>query len=509
MKRSRVPHPKNRVLCDFRVGFSRKGFQFCHVLNVMTRTPKAEPCVPNVPRYNHRIRQMFARASSGLRMTFPHSLFLVLLRAASLFFSLLIFSPLLCASDLTDSARQFAGRISAITGPGAIALDIANRSSLDEKSASEIRTALEGQLHDRGIRTVSTDQSMGTVNVVLSESLREYVWTAEISIGADQPRTVLISLPRPPSSTPLGPSLPVKLDKTLLFSQPQPILDAVVIDAGEGLIRDRDSGNARLLILDADHVGIYHHLPGHWGEPGGLALPAIAAWELEASLPLPHIRTFPRDLRGHLILRRDHLFDVYLPGVFCRSSSSATAPLRLDCNASDDPWPLTADESGPNAIRAFYASARNFFTGALSPGIGRISNAPAFYTAAAQPHGSYTLWVLAAVDGSTHLIDGVTDQLLHNAYFGNDIVSVRSSCVRHPEILITDAGESNHLHDHDALRAMEIPDRDPVTISPALEFNGSISALWSGWSRLDAVAITHREDTGQYEAYRISTTCTY
>jgi hypothetical protein len=464
---------------------------------------------PHPPRYNHRIRQMFARASCGLRMTFPHSLFLLLFRAASLLFTLLIFPSLLFASNLTDTARQFADRISAITGPGALALDLTNRSSLDEKSASEIRTALEGQLHDRGIRTVSADQSMGTVNVILSESLREYVWTAQISIGTDAPRTVLISLPRPPSSVPLGLSLPIKLEKTLLFSQSQPILDAVVIDAGAGLFWDRNSGNARLLILDSDHVAIYHLLPGHWGEPGGIALPKTAAWELEASLPIPQIRTFPRDLRGRIILRRDHFLDVYLPGIFCRSASSPTAPLRLDCTASDDPWPLTADETGPNAIRAFYASARNFFTGALSPGIGRISNTASFYSAAAHAHGSYTLWVLAAVDGSTHLIDGVTDQWLHSAYFGSEIVSARTSCVRHPELLITDAGDPDHNHDHDTLRAIEIPDRDPVVISSALEFAGPITALWTNGSQYDAVAITHREDTGQYEAYRISTTCVY
>jgi len=461
----------------------------------------------NVPRYNHPIRQMFARASSGLRMSFPHSLFLLLFRAAALLLGVLILSSCLFASALTDTARQFADRISVITGPGAISLDLTNRSSLDEKSVTEIRTALQGELHDRGIRVASVDQSMGTINVILSESLREYVWTAEISIGTDQPRIVLISLPRPASSIPLGPSLPIKLDKTLLFSQPQPILDAVVIDAGEGLIQDRNSGNARLLVLDADHVAIYHHLPGHWGEPGGIGLPAIAAWELEASLPIPHVRTFPRDLRGRLILRRDHLFDVYLPGVFCRSSSSATSPLRVDCNASDDPWPLTADETGPNAIRAFYASARNFFTGALSPSIGRISNTPSFYSAAGLARGSYTLWVLAAVDGSTHLIDGVTDQLLHSVYFGSEIASVSSSCVRHPEILITDTGDSNHNHDRDTLRAIEISDRDPVVVSPALEFSGSITALWANASRYDAVAITYREDTGQYEAYRISTAC--
>ena len=89
------------------------------------------------------------------------------------------------ASNLGDTARQLADRIAAATGPGSVALDVANHSSLDEKSVREIRSALQAELHAQGVHIVAADQSMGTVNVALSESLREYVWTAEITIGTD------------------------------------------------------------------------------------------------------------------------------------------------------------------------------------------------------------------------------------------------------------------------------------------------------------------------------------
>lgn len=457
----------------------------------MTRPPKAGSREPNSPRYNHRIRQMVARASSGLRMTFPHSLFLVLLRAASLLFSLLISSSLLFASNLTDTARQFADRISAITGPGAIALDLANRSSLDEKSVTEIRAALEGQLHDRGVRSTAADQSMGTVTVVLSESLREYVWTAQISIGTDQPRIVLISLPRPPTALSAS-ALPIALKKTLLFSQEQPILDAALVDMW---------GGSRLLILDPARVTVY--------------IQQSSRWQLETSLPIEHARPFPRDPRGRLLLRSDHLFDAYLPGAICRSS--AAAPLTLTCNASDDPWPLTPNDnssSGANmpSIRAFYAPARNFFTGALSPGIGRISDAPSFYSAAALPRPNYTLWVFSAVDGSTHLIDGITDQVIRAPHFGSDLAAIHSNCGLGTQLLVDESGDPTR----DTLRAFEIPDRDLVAVSPALDFDGSVTALWPDATLSSAIAIVNKEDEsgakrldkGWYEAYRISTICT-
>ena len=409
---------------------------------------------------------------------------------ASFLLATLFLPSLLFASSLGDSARQFADRIAAATGPGAVALEVTNRSSLDDKSVREVRSALEAQLRVQGVRTVAADQSMGTVSVVLSESLREYVWTAEITIGSDQPRVVLISSPRALSTAPFASALPITLRKTFLFSEEQPILDAALIDAGNAGLASPGatiSAGARLFLLDPARVAVYRQQSGHW--------------ELEASLAIQHTRTFPRDVRGRLLLRRDHLFDVYLPGTFC--PSSATAPLTLTCSASDDPWPLTPDENGANAARAFYAPARNFFTGVLSPGIGKISNVPSFYAAASLPRSNYTLWVLTAVDGSIHLIDGITDQAVRGGRSGSDLAAVHSSCGAGTQLLISGAGDAGH----DTLRAFEIPDRDPVAVSSPLELDGTVTALWADGSLTSAVAILKREDTGWYEANRITVSC--
>jgi hypothetical protein len=342
---------------------------------------------------------------------------------------------------------------------------------------------------------------MGNVNVVLSESLREYVWTAEVAIGTDQPRVVLVSLARPPTMATLSSALPITLKKTLLFTQEQPILDAALLDMGGGTT----SGGARLLVLDSTRVAVYRQQSGHW--------------ELETSFPMSHSRPFPRDVRGRLLLRRDHLFDAYLPGTFCRSS--AAMPLVVSCFASDDPWPLTpAENGGPGlnsatGVRAFYAPARNFFTGVLSPGVGKISNVPSFYSAAALPRPNYTLWVLAAVDGSVHVVDGITDQAIRGSHFGSDLATVHSNCGLGTQLLVSESGDP----ERDSLRAYEIPDREPVPVSSPLEFDGSITALWPDASLTSAVAIVKsevrsedktedkREDTGHYEAYRVSITC--
>lgn len=431
----------------------------------------------SITRYNQRIPHMRARESTrksrGLRLGWLSSF---LLATAFL-------PPSSFASSLGDTARQLAHKIAAAAGPGAFALEVTNRSSLDDKSVREVRSALEVQLHVEGVSTAKAEQAMGTVEVVLSESLREYVWTAAIMIGSDEKRVALVSLPRSSmgTGTPFAAALPIVLKTTLLFAQEQPVLDVALVEM---------PGGARLLVLNDSTVAIYHQ---RGANPAG-------RWELETSLPITHSRTFPRDLRGRLALRRDHLFDVYLPGTFCRTTSSSLASLTLTCNDTDDPWPLTPDDG---SVRAFFAASRNFFTGALSPGIGKISNAPSFYSAAAVPRSNYTLWIITAVDGSLHLVDGMTDQLIRVGKWGSDLAAVHSSCGTGTQLLASESGDA----ERDGLRAFEVPDRDPVAASSAVEFDGRIVALWPESGGNGAAAIVKRKDTGWYEAYRVSISC--
>ncbi len=447
----------------------------------------------SIPRYNQRIPHMRVRTSSGLRLGWLTSFLLAT-----------VFLPSsLCASSLGDTARQLAHKIAAASGPGAFAVEVANRSSLDDKSVREVRSALEAELQVEGVQTAKAEQAMGSVEVVLSESLREYVWTAEIVIGSDEKKVAIVWLPRPQSGASFAPALPMVLKSTLLFSQEQPMLDVALVEM---------PGGTRLLVLNDGSVALYRR---QGAIPAGNSMEHfIGGWELETSLPIAHSRTFPRDLRGRLLLRRDHLFDAYLPGTFCRTGPIAAAPLTLTCigsgdRTSDDPWPLTPDEG---SMRAFYASSRNFFTGALSPGIGKISNVPSFYAAGALPRSGYTLWAFAAVDGSLHLVDGITDQAIRSAKsnWGSDLAAVHSNCGVGTQLLVSeDEMLTRGYTERDGLRAFEIPDRDPVAVSAPMEFDGQgvVVALWPESSGDGATAIVRRKDTGWYEAYRISISC--
>src|SRR5277367_1368794 len=130
--------------------------------------------LPSIPRYNQPIPHMRARTSSGLRLSW-----------LTMFLLATVFLPSsLCASSLGDTARQLAHQIAADAGPGAFAVEITNHSSLDDRSVREVSSELEAQLQVEGVRATKADQAIGTIAVVLSESLRDYVWTAEIMLGS-------------------------------------------------------------------------------------------------------------------------------------------------------------------------------------------------------------------------------------------------------------------------------------------------------------------------------------
>jgi hypothetical protein len=396
-------------------------------------------------------------------------------RAACGLLALLCLFPCpIWASNWSDPAEQLAHQVVAVTGPGAVNLEFTNRSSLTKPDFDEVRRQVLTRGAALGLRLVRAEDAAATVQVSLSENVSNYIWVAEIHLGNNESSVVMISLPRPESASTSHESAPVTIRKILLWSQDDRILDAAVLEGSP----------AHLVVLDSNRATLYRFQDSRW--------------QMEQSFPVKHSRPWPRDLRGRIVVRKDHLFDTYLPGVYCQSTT--TAPLGLNCRDSDDPWPLGAEQG---ALNAFFSPARNFFPGALTPGIGKQTTAPAFYSAAALPRDKYTLWLLTTVSGQVHLLDGVTDQAAGRLGWGSDIASVHSGCGSGWQVLATQSGEATT----DSVRAFEIVDREPVPVSQPLDFNGSITAMWTESSGSGAMVVSHNSETGKYEAYRLNLTC--
>src|SRR5262249_34523117 len=153
----------------------------------------------------------------------------------------------------------------------------------------------------------------------------------------------------------------------------------------------------RIAVLSPESVSFYR-----WAAGG--------KWQGEQVLPISHSKPWPLDLRGRLVLTKDRLLDAYLPGVVCHSNAGSS--LAMNCREGDDPWPISqawmfgsgsmfsgSSSSGsttaPN-LAAFFASTRNFFTGVVTPAIGKFGTVPKFYSAAFVPREKYALWMFAA-----------------------------------------------------------------------------------------------------------------
>ena len=378
------------------------------------------------------------------------------------------------AADWTELERQLAAKIAATTGPGTISLDVLNRASFTKTDLDTIRRGLTSQLASQGVQVVKPNQAVATVQVSVTQNLEDYVWVAEVRQGNSIPTILMVAMSRPNASVAAPPHAPaLTISRTLLWSQESRILDVAVVEVM--------GAPAYLLVLDADGVRISRFDTGQW--------------KAEQVLPIQHTKPWPRDLRGRLVLRKDHLFDAYLPGVLC--SSTGGASLTIACRDGDDPWPLTAEQN------AFFAPNRNYFTGALVPGIRQENSVAPFYSAVSIPKSSYTLWVFASIDGSLQLADGMSKQSLTGLGFGSDLAAVRSTCGSGWQILST----SNSDNAPDAIRAFEFPDREPVPVSPVLDFAGPVTSLWTDNNSSAAVAVTHNLDSGRYEAYRLSISC--
>jgi hypothetical protein len=366
---------------------------------------------------------------------------------------------------------QLAREIAALSGPGTVTLTVHNISSLTADNIPLIKHDLQNDLRSAGVRVVA-DNAAADIKLTLSENAQGYVWVAEVRQG-NETKVAMVTAPRLQAAAPAlnGPLAAIR--KHLLWSQDSPILDIALVPAG---------AEQHMVVLDAANVSLYRMTGGRWTPAQQSAIPRTHAW--------------PRDMQGRLVLARDHLFDAYLPGLVC--ASAAAPPLGVNCRAGDDPWPLAGTQT------ALFSASRNFFTGEVRPAIGKLASVPPFYSAAAIPRPTYTLWVFARTDGSAHLMDGVNDVSVRARDWGSDLAAVKSSCGAQTQLLVTGVGDGETP---DVVRAFEIADREPVEVSRPVEFEGPVTSLWTSWDGNSVVAIVRNLKTGQYDAFELAITC--
>lgn len=408
-----------------------------------------------------------------------------------LFWAVLFMATSAMASDWSAHEKQLSAKIIAVTGQSALSVHVENRSSLSQAEAAQIKSELLSELTSLGARLADSSQAAASVQITLSEQLQNYVWVAAIHRDSQPASLVLISIPYSEVPASAQNSGMFSIRKLLLWSQPENVLDAVI------------SSPQRAIVLSADSVSILRSQNG--------------SWQLEQSLSISHEQPWPRDLRGRLVLRTDHLFDAYLPGVFCQSTASM--PFALNCAQSNAPWPLSPEDSTASAS---FANGQNFFTGTITLDKDAPKSAPAFFSAALLAQPDHPLWILSGVDGHAYIADNAWAYKAAVFNVGSDLASVHSSCGTGWQLLTTASSNTNpqktpqEFSEHaaenlnsqkDLLQAFEIVDQEFIPVSPSINFNGSINALWTHSNHSDITAIVHNNTAGDYEAYQLTIAC--
>jgi hypothetical protein len=403
----------------------------------------------------------------------------------------LVLSLFLCAPHASAvpnwdaPATDLGHQIATLTGPGTISLTLRNISSLSTDDIPVIRRSLFNSMYKLGVivRAGSAPEAATIVRVTLSQTPIQYIWVAEVQQGPDT-HVAIVTIPlAAPTATPQA--TPILLRKTLLFSQPEPILDADLLS-----LPSDPPNQPHLIVLSADQLSLYHY-----DDP--------ASWTKDQTFPIPHTQPFPRDLRGKLQTDPSGNLKAYLPGVVCTAtppSALSTDRLAMACTNSDDPWPL-------GSRKAFYNASRDYFTGVMLP-TPAVEPKP-FFSATELIQKARTSTVFSGIDGQFSLFDGATlKPLAGSRDWGSDLAGIRSGCGSGAQLLVTASGDSTQ----DSLRAYEIEGREAIVASSPLPFDGHIAALWptqsaSSTAPAEAILILEKQQPQTFEAYRVSVVC--
>ncbi|HEV2135803.1 MAG TPA: hypothetical protein VGR47_16315 [Terracidiphilus sp.] len=408
-------------------------------------------------------------------------------------------------SPWQQPASALAGKIADLLGPGQARMTLQNLSSIPSADLGVIQKLISDDLRARGIIEAGPG-SANSVRVTLSESATKRLWVAEV-IEGDDTQVAMID------AGPVTQSLPqtsgaLMLRRVRVISTHAPVLATLATPNG-------------LVVLEPDQIAIYAR--------------STTGWRKLQSFPAAQVQ-LSRDPRG--ILRsaaNGQGFEAWLPGQYCTgalSGGSAAGVWIVDCRKSDDPWLISSGTESPAsavpgevapalpvqlpngqtnvmvseatapALRAFYNSARNYFTGITVPN--PAINLPPFYSAAfiPRPAGGYVL-AIGGIDGKLQLLEnGALTPVGGARDWGSDFAALYSGCGSGTQLLASGSGQAAN----DSLRAYDLPAFEAITASDPLAMNGTVTALSTAPDGKSVLAVV-RTGADQYEVDRVSATC--
>lgn len=390
-------------------------------------------------------------------------------------------------SRWAQPAAELAGQIADILGPGQAQLTIRNLSTIQASEIPAIRRLLEQDLKAHGVLNAGAE-SANAIRVTLSENARERLWVAEVVEG-NQTQVAMVHVDAASSA----PAIPT--ERMTLRRERVPGLANQISGVDNPILATAELAG-RMVAVYPDRISMFALGPGGWTESN--TFPTGAKPE--------------RDSRGVLVADvGGNAFSAWVPGAECAGSYSvplsganADSGWAVRCHPSDDPWPIyqSSDASGAPALKAFYNSARDFFTGVVTPGVG--VDLPPFYAAGMipRPAGGAALLV-TGVDGKVLMVENSAMRTVPGTGgWGSDFAVVRTGCGAGTQVIASSSGEAAN----DSLRAFEIPALEPMPASSPLAMDGAVTALWTAVDGKSAMAVV-RNAANQYEVDRVTAFC--
>jgi hypothetical protein len=379
-------------------------------------------------------------------------------------------------------AAQLAEQIAGVLGPGQAHLTIRNLSTISTDEIPTIRRLLEQDLKARGV-TTSDAETANLLRVTLSENVRERLWVAEIVEG-NETRVAMVHVDQvaaPSRQSATG----LMLRKLAILTTSAPVLAA---------LETQDS----LIVIEPEEIVIYSHTAQSWQERKRVA---TGQKKQLARDPRSVIRLSPGTNELEASVSRSVCSGAIVPA---RPAEGWT----VRCQESDDPWPiLTADTpTGPTTIKAFYNSARNYFTGVVTPGLG--VDLPPFYSATFLPRPSGAAFLFNGIDGKVQLVEsGAMKPVSGTRDWGSDFATLSSGCGAGTQIIASGSGEALS----DSLRAYELPAQEAVPASVPLAMEGTVTELWSAPDGKSVFAVVRKTagpgSADSYEVDRVAASC--
>jgi hypothetical protein len=405
--------------------------------------------------------------------------------------------PVLAAppSAWDQPASALADQIAAILGPGQAHLTIRNLSTISNDEIPLIRRLLLEDLKTHGV-VMAGAESANMIRVTLSEDKLDGLWVAEIVEGnSTQVTMVRVGLEHRLSSG-ADEREPITLRKQLFWSElrslPSPPFPQFV-----GGIVLAASDDQSLVVVNDDGVAIYAM--------------SLVAWSFQKRFPFPERTSLPRDPRAIVLRAADgNGFTLFTASLQCTGGftmpTDAAVKWRdgwtFQCHASDEPWPIVVDASGAPQIKAFYNSARDYFTGVVSPSVG--VDLPPFYAAVLLPRsaGSGAL-LIDGIDGKVQMAEnGALKVVPGTRDWGSDFAVLHSGCGAGVQVIASSSGEAAS----DSLRAYKLPALEAEPASAPLTMDGTVTALWAAPDGKSVVAVV-RNAANQYEVDRVTALC--